>query len=217
MCTHANAASSIGQRFFLCPVGELWQPVRHQCLRTKIMAVRKKSEAIHFRVSPMFKAYLEGAANAIGKTSTQMVEDSVTDVADKICIEIPNLEISPEFLEEDGSLQLRVALTAAYLPGEPILTKLRTAYIADIALSERDRIIAKTIFESPSHFSGKTRLFSASEEIIDKDFIPHLPALDLDKISRSMPSLEAYAAFKEKNPKLKMNYDAFLEITADEQ
>ncbi|RRV41133.1 hypothetical protein EGJ86_08745 [Pseudomonas sp. o96-267] len=163
----------------------------------------------------MFKTYLEGAANAMGKTSTQLVEDAVTDIADQIYIDPPMLEISAEFLK-GRPLSLRAALTAAFVPGEPILTKLRTAYIADVALSQRDIVIAKTIFNSPRHFSGKKRLFSASEGIIDKDYIPHLPALDLDKISRRMPSLEAYAAFKEKNPKLKMNYDAFLEITADE-
>lgn len=185
-------------------------------LSDKEMAVRKKSEALNFRVSPMFKTYLEGAANAMGKTSTQLVEDAVTDIADQIYIDPHILEISDQLLKS-RPLSLRVALTAAYVPGEPILTKLRTAYIADVALSERDIVIANTIFNSPSHFSGKTRLFSASEEIIDKDYIPHLPALDLDKISRSMPSLEAYAAFKEKNPKLKMSYDAFLEMTAEDQ
>lgn len=186
-------------------------------LADKIMAVRKKSDSINFRVSPMFKAYLEGAANAIGKTSTQLVEDAVTDVADKICIEIPDLEVNPDFLEEDGSLQLRVALTAAYIPGEPILTKLRTAYIADIALSERDKIIAKTIFESPSYFAGEARIFTVSDGIMAKEYISHCPAVDLDKVSKSMPSLEAYAAFKEKNSKIKMSYDAFLEMTVDDK
>ena len=180
------------------------------------MAIRKKSDSINFRVSPMFKVYLEGAANAIGKTSTQLVEDAVTDVADKIRIEIPNLEIHHDFLEEDGSFQLRVALTAAYLPGEPILTKLRTAYIADIALSERDRIIAKTIFESPSYFAGEARVFTVSDGIISEEYIPNCPAVDLDKISKRMPSLEAYAAFKEKNSKIKMSYEAFLEMTGEE-
>ncbi len=181
------------------------------------MAVRKKSDSINFRVSPMFKAYLEGAANAIGKTSTQLVEDAVTDVADKIFIEMPTVEIHPDFTEEDGSLQLRVALRAAYYPGEPILTKLRTAYIADIALSARDKIIASTIFESPSYFAGETRIFSVSDEIIAEEYIPHFPAVDLDKVSKSMPSLEAYAAFKEKNSKIKLSYEAFLEMTVEEQ
>jgi uncharacterized protein (DUF1778 family) len=181
-------------------------------LGTKIMAVRKKSEAIHFRVSPMFKAYLEGAANAIGKTSTQMVEDSVTGVADKISIDMPNLEINPDFLEEDGSLQLRVALEAAYFPGEPALTKLRTYYIADVALSSRDKIISRTIIESPNCFAGKTEIFSVSDGIIATEYISHYPAVDLDKISKSMPSLEAFAAFREKNTKIKLSYEAFLEM-----
>lgn len=180
------------------------------------MAVRKKSEALNFRVSPMFKAYLEGAANAIGKTSTQMVEDAVTDVADKISIEMPDLEINPDFLEEDGSLRLRVALTAAYIPGEPILTKLRTAYIAEIALSARDRIIAKTIFESPGYFAGETRIFSVSDGVIAEEYIPHCPAVDLEMVSKRMPSLEAYAAFKEKNSKIKMSYESFLEMTVED-
>lgn len=180
------------------------------------MAVRKKSEALNFRVSPMFKTYLEGAANSLGKTSTQLVEDAVTDIADQIYIDPHILEISDEFLK-GRPLSLRVALTAAYVPGEPILTKLRTAYIADLALSERDIAIASIIFNSPSHFSGKTRLFSASEGIISEDYISALPALDLDKISKKMPTLEAYAAFKEKNPKIKVSYDAFLEMMIEEQ
>lgn len=181
------------------------------------MAVRKKSEAIHFRVSPMFKAYLEGAANAIGKTSTQMVEDSVTDVADKICIEPPDLHVNPDFLGEDGRLQLRVVLTAAYFPGEPILTKLRTYYIADIALSDRDKTIARTIIKYPNYFSGETKIFSVSDRIISEVYIQSYPSIDLDRISKSMPSLEAYAAFGEKNPKIKLSYEAFLKITVEDQ
>lgn len=181
------------------------------------MAVRKKSEAIHFRVSPMFKAYLEGAANAIGKTSTQMVEDSVTDVADKIWIDMPDLEINPDFLGEDGSLQLRVALEAAYIPGEPVLTKLRTYYIAGVALNTRDKIISRTIIESPSYFAGETKIFSVSDGIIATEYISHYPAVDLNKIAEGMPSLEAFAAFREKNSKIKLGYEAFLEMTVEEQ
>jgi uncharacterized protein (DUF1778 family) len=181
------------------------------------MAVRKKSDSINFRVSPMFKAYLEGAANAIGKTSTQMVEDSVTDVADKICIDMPYLEINPDFLAKDGSLQLRVALEAAYFPGEPVLTKLRTYYIADIALNARDKIISRTIIESTNCFAGETKIFSVSDRIIAKVYIPHYPTIDLDRISKSMPSLEAFAAFREKNSKIKLSYEAFLEMTQEDQ
>lgn len=184
-------------------------------LADKEMAVRKKSEALNFRVSPMFKTYLEGAANAMGKTSTQLVEDAVIDIAEEIYIDPHILEISDQFLK-GRPLSLRVALTVAYVPGEPILTKLRTAYIADIALSARDRIVAKTIFESPSYFAGETRIFSVSDGVIAEEYIANCPAVDLDEISKSMPLLEAYAAFKEKNSKIKVSYESFLEMTVED-
>ncbi|MBU0538452.1 MAG: hypothetical protein KKG73_08460 [Gammaproteobacteria bacterium] len=181
------------------------------------MAVRKKSESINFRVSPLFKAYLEGAANAAGITSTQVVEESITDFVSQFFIDKPIREIDPAFIEEDGSLQLVEAMRGAYLPGEPILTKLRTFYVADIALSSRDKIIARTILESPSYFSGRTKIFSDADWIIAEEYIPHLPAVDLDKVAKSMPSLEAFAAFREKNSKVKLSYEAFLEMTVEDQ
>lgn len=181
------------------------------------MAVRKKSEAIHFRVSPLFKTYLEGVANASGKTSTQVVEESITDLVNQFFIDKPIREVDPVFLEEDGSLKLVEAMRAAYFPGDPILTKLRTFYVAEIALSARDKIIARTIIESPNYFSGGTKIFSDSDEIIRKEYIPHLPAIDLDKAAKSMPSLEAFAAFREKNSNIKLSYEKFLEMTVVDQ
>ena len=179
------------------------------------MAVRKKSEAIHLRVSPFSKALLEGLSNASGRTSTQIIEGSIIDESKKIFM-LPDVMISDEFLEADGSLQLITALTSTHFSGEPVLTKLRTFYVAEDALSGRDKIIARTIVESTDRFSGETKIFSIADKIIRQEYLSTLPKLDMNEVSKHMPALERYAEFKEKNPTIKASYDDFLKMTSEE-
>lgn len=179
------------------------------------MAVRKKSEAIHLRVSPLSKALLEGLANATGKTATQIIERSIIDESEKIYI-LPDIIVSDAFLDAKDRLPLITALTSAQFSEEPVLTKLRTFLIADAALSDRDKTIAKTIIECNDRFSGETAIFSEADLIIQRDQLPYIPKVNLNEISKQMPALEQYAIFMEKNPNIKAGYDDFLKMTGDE-
>lgn len=179
------------------------------------MAVRKKSETIHLRVKPISKALLEGLANSTGKTSTQVIEDLITSAAEEFVITDVEAMIDEDTLE-DGLLNLKAALISAHYPDEPILTKLRTYYIAGDALSVRDKIIASTILKYKSYFSGNTSIFSVSDGFINRDHLSDIPKIDLNEISRRMPSLEEFAAFREKNPNWTSSYESFLKMTGEE-
>ncbi|MBS9723813.1 hypothetical protein [Stutzerimonas stutzeri] len=179
------------------------------------MAVRKKSETIHLRVRPFSKALLEGLANSTGKTSTQLIEELITEAASKFSIEaIPEL-INIAVLR-DGQLDLKTVVESAHVEHDAILTKLRTFYIAQSSLSLRDRIIASTIIDSPELFSGNSEIFAVEDEIVKPEFISSTPKLDLHEITRRMPSLEDFAAFREKNPGWKSTYKDFLKMIGED-
>lgn len=175
------------------------------------MAVRKKSETIHLRVQPLSKLLLEGLANAANTTSTRIIEDLILEAAkeDEV-VDIDEI-IDDRFLK-NGKLSLIDALTAAYHSEEPILTKLRTYYLAGDALSYRENVIARTILYHPEFFSGDQEIFSAKEKIIKEECFHEIPRINLERIAESMSSLESFAAFKEKNPKLKTKYSEFLKM-----
>lgn len=183
----------------------------------KIMAVRKKSETIHLRVNPISKALLEGLANINGKTATQIIEDLITEAAEKTIIN--EFEIDEYIYEgtfENKIIDLKSALFAVQHPSEPIITKLRTYYIAPEALSSRDRTITMTILQHPQLFGGKAKIFKSVENLIDNEYINDIPDIDLKKIADRMDSLENYSVFKEKQPSWKSTYEMFLTMTEGE-
>lgn len=176
------------------------------------MAVRKKSETIHLRVQPISKLLLEGLANAANTTSTRIIEDLILGAAEKTEVVDTENKIDDR-LKKNGKLSVRDALTIAHQPSEPILTKLRTYYLAADALSLREIDIVITILHHPDLFSGDKEIFSAKEKIIKEEYFHEVPTVSLEKIAERMSSLESFAAFKEKNPKLKTKYSEFLKMT----
>lgn len=178
------------------------------------MAVRKKSETIHLRVKPISKALLEGLANSSGKTSTQIIEDLITEAAEKFVIDDLEERINTDVLD-NGQLTLKAALESAHCPDEPVLTKLRTYYIAGDALSPRDKKVVSAILQSKEFFAGETEIFSVEDEIIRSDRISDTPKIDLNEISKRMPSLEEFAVFREKNANFKSTYEAFLKMIGE--
>lgn len=179
------------------------------------MAVRKKSETIHLRVRPISKALLEGLANSTGKTSTQIIEELITEAASRSFIEDIQASINFSALK-DGQLDVKTVVESAHVDHDAILTKLRTFYIAQSLLSFRDKIIASTIIESPGIFAGKSEIFSIEDEIVKPGFISSTPKLDLHEVARRMPSLEDFAAFREKNPGWKSTYEDFLKMIGED-
>lgn len=180
------------------------------------MAVRKKSETIHLRVKPISKALLEGLSNSTGKTSTQIIEDLITEAAANFFIEDVE-DIVNEAALNNSQLDLETAIVSAHCDGDPILTKLRTYYIAPNALSAKDKTIASAVIESSNTFRGKSELFSIEDEIIKSSYISRTPKLDLHEVARRMPSLEDFAEFREKNKNFKSTYEAFLKMIGEEE
>lgn len=181
------------------------------------MAVRKKSETIHLRVNPISKALLEGLANINGKTATQIIEDLITEAAEKtIMNEVEVDEYINEAAFQNKIIDLKSALFAVQHPSEPIITKLRTYFIALETLSSRDRTITRTILQHPQLFGGKTKIFKSVENLIVKKYINEIPDVDLKKIADRMDSLESYSVFKEKKPSWKSTYEMFLAMTEGE-
>lgn len=181
------------------------------------MAVRKKSETIHLRVSPISKALLEGLANINGKTATQIIEDLITEAAEKTVInEVEVDEYVNEAAFPNKRMDLKNTLVAIQHSSEPIITKLRTYFIAMEVLSSRDQTIARTILQHPQYFGGKTKIFKSVENLIQKEYIDEIPDVDLKKIAERMDSLESFSAFKEKKPSWKSTYEMFLTMTEGE-
>lgn len=178
------------------------------------MAIRKKSETIHLRVNPISKALLEGLANIGRKTSTQIIEDLIAYAAEKTVIADVEDMINDQALE-DGELRLKNALIAAQHSEDAILTKLRTYYLVQEALSSRDQTISRAILGSPKIFFGETAIFSVADKMINREFLPEIPKVNVEKISRKMAILEEFAVFTEKNPKLHTDFSAFLTLIGE--
>lgn len=179
------------------------------------MAGRKKSETIHLRVSPISKALLEGLANVSGKTSTQIIEELITEAAEKTPLtDVHNCLNISAF--PNNELNVKNAITAAQHSSEQILTKLRAYFIANDTLNVRDKVVTSTILTHPQFFAGKTKIFTKSEKIIDPGLYEAVQDIDLKEISKRMESLESFSAFKEKNPNWKSTYEMFLTMTEGE-
>lgn len=167
------------------------------------MAVRKKAETIHLRVSATSKACLEGLANARGTTSTRVLEDLIAEAA-RSCVAYVDGAVDDRFSGENWTLLK--ALQLAQIPEEPILKKLRTYFLADRALSPKDSFLVEAILWSPDSFSGETDIFLESERVITNPDEHRIFKVDLDAIRRLMPSLEDYAEFRLKNKQVSPSY-----------
>lgn len=176
------------------------------------MAIRKKSETIHLRVKPTSKAFLEGLSNSADKTATQVIEELIAEAASKVLIKEIGPHIDKRALVQ-GKLTLENAIIAAHYPDEPLLTKLRTFYIASEALDSRDRTIAEVILlNNLEEFSGTTKIFTATDGIISRKYLANFPSVSLEKIHAKMDLLEEFAKFRETNPGWKSDFNFFLKM-----
>lgn len=175
------------------------------------MAVRKKVETIHLRVSATSKACLEGLANAMKKTSTRVLEDLIFEAAAKFKVQEIDRDVGEHILN-GGDWRLLEALQLAHLPDEPILKKLRTYFLAGDALSPKDHMLVEAILWSPDIFSGNTDIFAKSEGVIEYTSEYRIPKIDLETISRMMPSLDGYAEFRIKNKSVSASFGEYLRM-----
>ena len=175
------------------------------------MAVRKKVETIHLRVSANSKACLEGLANANKKTSTRVLEDLIAEAAAEFQVQGVDAAVDERFWS-GGSWTLLKALQLAHVPDEPILKKLRTYFLAEEALSPKDYILVEAILWSSDFFSGDTDIFLESEGVITNPDEHRIFKVDLDAISRQMSSLEDYAEFRLKNKAVAPKYVDYLRM-----
>nr|WP_279153524.1 hypothetical protein [Pseudomonas mosselii] len=178
------------------------------------MAVRKKSETIHLRVSPFSKLLLEGLASASKRTSTQVIEDLLLDAAQKL--EVNNDGVISSDVLDIPRLDLHTAVSLAYVEGQPLLTKLRQWHLADTTLSQHDFRIISEIVLNRSYFDGDTILFPEGDKLLAPEEVPSIEKVNLEKIESNWPMLEAYVKFRDSNPKWKPNFKAFVEMTGSD-
>lgn len=171
------------------------------------MAVRKKAETIHLRVSTTSKACLEALASVWGKTATRVLEDLIAEAAEKVVAD-PDSAVDDQFSGEGWTLLK--ALRLAQVPEEPILKKLRTYFLADGALSQKDKFLVEAILWSPESFSGDTGIFLEAEGVITNPDEYRVFKVDLNAINRLMPSLEDYAEFRFKNKSVSPSYSEYM-------
>ncbi len=173
------------------------------------MAVRKKAETIHLRVSAISKACLEGLANTLTKTSTRVLEDLIAEAAEKI-VAVADIAVDARFSGKDWTLLK--ALQLAQVPDEPILKKLRTYFLADGALSPKDKFLVEAILWSSDLFSGDTHIFLESEGVITNTDDRRIFKVDLGEISRQISLLEDYAEFRLKNKSVAPWYGDYIRM-----
>lgn len=178
------------------------------------MVSRKKSEIIHIRVQPSFKALLEGLANLGGVTSTKIIEQLIVRSAQKTYIPDIDVVISGDFLK-NGKLTLADAVETAFLEGEPVLTMLRMYYLASDALSRKEQIVCAAVLDqkNSSLFSGEDEIFHHSEGVVESKELSGIPIVSVGKINEHLNSLEEFAEFREKNPRIKIAYIDFLKMS----
>lgn len=180
--------------------------------RAIAMAVRKKTETINLRVSSVSKSLLEGMSNFLGKTATQVVEDLLAVAAKDV--ELRKLgEIVDADRLDNQSLDLPAVVAASHVDDDPILTKLRTFYIAPCLVSARDKLVISTILESIDMFSGKDELFFEEDIPLKSNFRSLTPMLNLGKVNSDWPILEEFILFRSKNKNLNSSFPAFLKLT----
>lgn len=184
----------------------------HISTRESAMAARKKTETINLRVSSISKNLLEGMSNFLGKTSTQVVEDLLGVAAKEV--EIRELgEIIDTNRLDNQSLDLPAVVAAAHVDDDPVLTKLRTFYIAPCVVSARDKLVISTVLESIDMFSGQDELFFEEDIPLKSNFRSLVPMLNLQKINSDWPILEEFILFRSKNKNLNPSFSAFLKLT----
>jgi hypothetical protein len=181
---------------------DVWNPA---------MAVRKKVETIHLRVSSTSKACLEGLANAAGNTSTRVLEELIAEAATKLEIQGVDSAVD-ERLWVNGDWTLLKAMQLAQVPDDPILKKLRLYFLADEAVSLKDRYFVEAILWSSDLFSGDTDIFLDSERVITNADDHRIFKVDLDAINRQMSSLEDYAEFRFKNKSVSPSFREYMKM-----
>lgn len=210
-CHIKCGATFVSTRFRCVSVCDVATLLKSTDVWNSTMAVRKKAETIHLRVSATSKACLEGLANAMKKTSTRVLEDLILEAAAKFKVQEVDVDVDERVLN-GGDWRLLEALQLAHSPDEPILKKLRTFFLAGDALSPKDHKIVDAILWSPDIFSGDTEIFPKSEGVIKYTSKYRIPEVDLDTINRLMPSLEDYAEFRLKNKSVSVSFGEYLKM-----
>lgn len=175
------------------------------------MAIRKKPETIHLRVSSISKACLEGLANATGGTATRVLEDLIAEASKKLAIQDVDSAVDDKFWL-NAHWSLLDAMQLASVPESPIHRKLRTYFLAEEALSKKDIFLLEAILWSPQIFSGETEIFAQEEKVINKVDEFRAFKVNLDEIQRQLPCLEEYAEFRLKNKTVSPKYEEYLKM-----
>lgn len=210
-CHNKCGATFVSTRFRCVSVCDVATLLKSTGVWNSTMAVRKKAETIHLRVSATSKACLEGLANAMGKTATRVLEDLIFEAASKFKVQEVDSDVDDRFWN-GGDWRLLEALQLAHLPDEPILKKLRTYFLAGDALSPRDHMLVEAILWSRDVFSGDTEIFPKSEGVITNADKLRTFKVDLDAINRFMPALEDYAEFRLKNKSVSASFGEYLKM-----
>ncbi|MGO2704701.1 hypothetical protein [Pseudomonas helleri] len=178
------------------------------------MAVRKKAETIHLRVSSTSKSCLEGLANAMDKTSTLLIEEWIAQAAEAHPVLEVDMSIDKRYWSDDGWWTISKAIALIQQSEEPVLRMLRAYFVAAETLSKKDKLIAGAIMANPERFSGETDIFLESEKVITNPEPGRMLKIDLHKVNEEMSSLEMYADFSLKNKALRSNYKNYLKMAA---
>ncbi|WP_163030890.1 hypothetical protein [Pseudomonas viridiflava] len=210
-CHDKCGATLVSTRFRCVSVCDVATLLKSTGAWNSTMAVRKKAETIHLRVSATSKACLEGLANAMKKTSTRVLEDLIFEAAAKFKVQEVDVDVDDRVLN-GGDWRLLEALQLAHLPDEQILKKLRTYFLAGEALSPKDYMLVEAILSSPDVFSGDTEIFPKSEGVIKYTSEYRVPKVDLNTINGLMPSLEDYAEFRIKNKSVSASFGEYLKM-----
>jgi len=210
-CHSKCGATFVSTRFRCVSASDVATLFKSTGVWNPAMAVRKKVETIHLRVSAISKACLEGLANAVGKTSTRVLEDLIAEAAAKFEIQDVDSSVDDRFWGS-GDWTLLEAMQLAHVSDDPVLRKMRLYFLADEAMSQKDRFLVGAILWSPDLFSGDTDIFLDSEQVLTEEDDPRLLKVDLDKINRQMSSLEDYAEFRVKNKSVAPKYTDYLKM-----
>lgn len=174
------------------------------------MAIRKKSETIHLRVSPQSKLFLEGLANATKRTSTQVIEDLLADAAKNLVVENEGSIALGAYDEEE--LDLQTATSLAYVEGQPLLTKLRIWHLTPKLLTLLDYRIISAIVINRQYFEGEVTVFPEQQKLFTAELGLAIEAVDIAKIESHWSILEAYVRFRDDNPKWKPDFLSFVKM-----
>ena len=174
------------------------------------MANRSKKVVLSTRIAPHLKDGLELFARVKNMKIVEAVEELIEVALESYHIESPLRDL------DGGKRKIPVSTIISWLwSDDPIIYKLRLAYLGHQYVDEETFIIAAEVMSS--RFSGDFDLFEYTRKVATYNKVPDAKGINIDKVRTEWESLVSYAKFVVSNKPLIVAYEDFINMLSKSQ